>query len=93
MHNADLLDAILTLHTTFRTKEQCQEFFNDILTRKECTILKNRWGALCLLYEGQLTQREIAKQLGISLETVSRANHVLRYGTGAAIRIIERLQS
>lgn len=54
---------------------------HDLFTPKELEELSERITLLRLLQEGK-TQREIAKELGISVTTVSRGARVLKYGSG-----------
>ena len=82
-----LFDVIIDLET----REECQKFFNDLLTPQELNGINKRLQILFLLYQG-LTQREIAKQLKVSIGTISRANKTLMYGTGGSREIFEKLQ-
>lgn len=86
--SAALFDAILALET----REECEKFLDDLLTRREITAFAKRWRTFCLLQGDWFTQREVQKLAKVSLGTVSRANRVLKYGTGTVRKIIQKLQ-
>jgi TrpR-related protein YerC/YecD len=81
-----LFDAVLLLET----KHDCEELFETLLTPQELLKIVNRWRVFPLLEQG-LPQRYIAKQLHLSLGTVSRANRTLTYGGAHSRHILTRL--
>ena len=52
-------------------------FMTEILTKTELEILSKRWQIMEMLYEGK-TQREIAKELKVSLCKVTRGAQILK---------------
>lgn len=68
-----LFDAIIALET----REECQNFLDDLLTPGELAEVANRLQMAYFLHKG-LTQREVARQLKVAVASVNRANHVLK---------------
>ena len=53
------------------------QILNELLTESETDVLSKRWQILKMLTEGA-TQREIAKELGVSLCKVTRGAKLLK---------------
>ena len=53
-----------------------REFLIDLLTPAECRDIALRWQIVKMLHQG-IQQREIAKNLGVSVATVSRGARAL----------------
>ncbi len=71
----NLYQAILTL----RSVDECRAFFRDLCTPAELQAMSDRWAVVEWLERG-LPYREIHKQTGVSVTTITR---VARYvGTG-----------
>lgn len=68
----NLKDKIINAYQQHKLKD----FLNIILTESEIKNIEERMQIIHLLLEGK-TQREIAKQLNISITTVTRGNKVL----------------
>lgn len=81
-----LFDAILALETD----EECDRFFDDLLTPQELTALVKRWQAFLLLKEGS-PQRTVAEILHISVATVSRVNRTIRFGRGGYELVLAKI--
>lgn len=64
------------------------DFFAEIFTPAEIDDLVLRWRLMELLHEN-MSQREIASELGISLCKITRGSRVLRSGDSVARRILE----
>jgi TrpR-related protein YerC/YecD len=86
-HETSLYDALLTL----QTRDECQQFLQDVLSDKELTNLVTRWKAFCALLDGA-TQRAVAQKFGIPISTVSRAARALRQSKGGCKLLFERLR-
>jgi len=54
-----------------------KNFIIDLLTKSEADTLSKRWRILKMLKEGR-TQREIAKELKVSLCKVTRGSQILK---------------
>ena len=72
-----LYDAIVSLES----REQCQELFDDLCTRKEIEKMAERLFAAKLLLEGN-TYNQVIAQSDISSATLSRASRCVQYGKG-----------
>ena len=60
-----------------KTPKEVQKFFNEILTKSEIEVLSKRWRILRMLNNGA-TQRDIAKELNVSLCKVTRGSKILK---------------
>ena len=56
---------------------EVENFFKELLTESEIKTLSKRWRILEMLQEG-CTQREIAKELSVSLCKVTRGSRILK---------------
>ena len=72
-----LYDAIVSLES----REQCQELFDDLCTRKEIEKMAERLFAAKLLLEGN-TYNQVIAQSDISSATLSRVSRCVQYGNG-----------
>lgn len=72
-----LYDAIVSLEN----REQCQELFDDLCTRKEIEKMSERLFAAKLLLEGN-TYNQVIAQSDISSATLSRVSRCVQYGKG-----------
>lgn len=72
-----LYDAIVSLES----REQCQELFDDLCTRKEIEKMAERLFAAKLLLEGN-TYNQVIAQSDISSATLSRVSRCVQYGKG-----------
>ena len=72
-----LYDAIVSLES----REQCQELFDDLCTRKEIEKMADRLFAAKLLLEGN-TYNQVIAQSDISSATLSRVSRCVQYGKG-----------
>ena len=70
-------DAIVSLES----REQCQELFDDLCTRKEIEKMAERLFAAKLLLEGN-TYNQVIAQSDISSATLSRVSRCVQYGKG-----------
>ena len=60
-----------------KTSVEVEQFLNEILTESEIETLSKRWRILNLLKDG-VSQREIAKDLGVSLCKITRGSRLLK---------------
>ena len=72
-----LYDAIVSLES----REQCQELFDDLCTRKEIEKMAERLFAAKLLLEGN-TYNQVIAQSDVSSATLSRVSRCVQYGKG-----------
>ena len=66
------------------------ELLQDFLTPQELEDLVLRWEIIKLLHKG-LPQREIAKELGVAIGTVSRGARELKYGHNGFVQLLKTL--
>ena len=70
--------------------EQMGTLLQDFLTPQELEDLVLRWEIIKLLDAG-LPQREIAKELGVAIGTVSRGARELKYGHNGFAQLLEQI--
>lgn len=83
------LDELYQLFTKIRTKKEAEMLLKDILTPQELDSVAERWQLIKRLSKG-LPQREISKDLKISIAKVSRGSRALKYGTGGFDLFLKR---
>jgi TrpR-related protein YerC/YecD len=66
---------------SLQTESDAEEFFSDLLTRKELDSFTQRITAGKLLKKGETYEKVISKT-NISSATLSRVSRALKYGTG-----------
>lgn len=71
------MNEIIDVLSKLNTKEEINSFLNEILTEKEINTLSKRWRILNMLALGD-TQRDIAKQLNVSLCKITRGAKILK---------------
>lgn len=59
------------------SSEEVANFFKELLTESELETLSKRWRILTMLRDGY-TQREIAKELQVSLCNITRGSRVIK---------------
>lgn len=69
----DLAELILSL----KSQEDVQEFIDNMFTQSEWDTLSKRWNIIKMLDEGR-TQRDISKELQVSLCKVTRGSKILK---------------
>ena len=67
------------------TNKEVYDFLLEILTESEVETLSKRWCILKMLKEGK-TQREISKELGVSLCKVTRGSKILKNQNSVIIK-------
>ena len=76
--------------TSITEAKQMSELLQDFLTPQELEDLVLRWEIIKLLHKG-LPQREIAKELGVAIRTVSRGARELKYGHNGFVQLLKTL--
>ncbi len=72
-------------------EDQMSKLLQDFLTPQELEDLVLRWEIIKLLHTG-MPQREIAKQLGVAIGTVSRGARELKYGHNGFVNLLKQLE-
>ena len=75
LKNPDLQE-IFKLISTLKTPKECEIFFSDAFSDRELVALMKRWQAVKMIAQ-KIPYRQIAKDLGISTATVTRAAYSL----------------
>ncbi|MDR1026552.1 MAG: trp operon repressor [Lactobacillus sp.] len=60
-----------------KTESEFNALLMDLCTPSEISALNERWKIAQILYEGKLSQREIASKLNVSITTVTRVARFL----------------
>ncbi len=81
------LAAIISLT---RDRHELEVLLEGLLTPSELEGLHLRWHLLTQLRQGR-TQREISRDLGISLGKIARGSRLLKYGSDDFTGLMERL--
>ncbi|MBU0975620.1 MAG: YerC/YecD family TrpR-related protein [Patescibacteria group bacterium] len=84
-HVESFFAAILKL----RNKEECRQFFRDILSVPEVKTFAMRWRVANMLHDG-ITYQDIEKTTGMSSTTIARISRWLEYGEGGYKLLIKR---
>lgn len=82
----DLFEAFLKLET----KEEIAQFCYDLMTPQEVSDFADRWLVAQKLNAG-LSQRNVAKETGVGLVTVTRVNRFLNNGMNGYKLMLSRL--
>lgn len=82
-----LVQALLSLET----KEECNAFLEDLMTRKELADISQRLQVVKMLSE-QAVYNKIVEETGASTATISRVNRAYVYGTGGYANVLEKLK-
>ena len=72
-----------------RTGAELEGLLDGLLTPQECEEFVKRWRLMDLLARG-VPQRTIAKELGVSLGTISRGSRLLKYGPAKFRALVRR---
>lgn len=83
-----LMDAILSL----QTKEECNNFFEDLCTIPELKAMAQRLQVAKMLSESRVYS-DIVAETGASTATISRVNRSLIYGKDGYDIVFKRLLS
>lgn len=71
------IQEISKLVKNLHTEKEIESFFKELLTKSEIETLSKRWRILNMLKDG-CTQRDIAKELKVSLCKVTRGSKILK---------------
>ena len=81
MEMQEKIGALYDASVYLESREQCQELFDDLCTRKEIEKMAERLFAAKLLLEGN-TYNQVIAQSDISSATLSRVSRCVQYGKG-----------
>ena len=81
------IEEISNLVKNFYTEAEIIAFFKELLTESEIETISKRWRILKMLANG-VTQREIAKELGVSLCKVTRGAKILKNKNSSLVKYL-----
>ena len=87
-HLRDLYELLAMIETP----QEAEKLMADLLTPQERDSLAERWQEVQMLSSG-MTQREVAKKLGVSISKVTRGAQVLKFGSGGFRTFLEQMNS
>ena len=82
-----LIKAIMSLES----EQECENFLEDLLTRKEIVDSAQRLLVARLLSE-QVVYSKIAEETGASTATISRVNRAYLYGSGGYREMLQKIK-
>lgn len=85
------LRELFRLFASVRTEYEAQKLLRDIATNSELAAMAERWQIVRLLSSG-MTQREVAKKLGLSISKVTRGSKCMQEGTGGFGLFLHRMR-
>ncbi|TKB55328.1 trp operon repressor [Ferrimonas aestuarii] len=78
MKESDYWDKALGLIVDQEGKDSASSLFNLLLTVDERDAIGARLAVMRALIQGELTQRQIAEQLNVSIATITRCSNTLK---------------
>ncbi len=81
---------LYALFCAIETPKEAKLLLDDLLTPNELESLAERWQEIQLLASG-MTQRDVAKKLGISISKVTRGSRMLQHGSGGFELFLKKL--
>lgn len=75
-----------------KSEEEIKNFLLEVLTNSEAETLSKRWQILNLLVMGK-SQREIAKELKVSLCKVTRGSKILKTKNSVTHKILKEISN
>ena len=84
----DSIKEISNLISKIGSENEVYEFISELLTESEISTLSKRWRILKMLSEGK-TQRDIAKELNVSLCKVTRGSRILKDEKAIVYKLIK----
>jgi TrpR family transcriptional regulator, trp operon repressor len=80
-------DEFVALFLQLKTLSEVTDFFSDIFTPSEVAKIVERWQIFKLLHSG-MSQREVQRELGVGIMTVTRGAKALREASGVLRKIL-----
>lgn len=92
MKHDELRRELAVLLRVARDLGQVDALLEGLLTPGEIEEVMFRWRLMVRLVNGE-TQRDISRELGVSLGKISRGSRLLKYGLPTFRELIERLEA
>lgn len=86
--NKQYINELAEVIASIKTAGMAESFLHNILTPAELEEISKRLQIVKLLMKG-IPQREVAKELGVSMGTVSRGSRELKYGTDGFKKVLQ----
>ncbi|OGV72252.1 MAG: hypothetical protein A3K19_21615 [Lentisphaerae bacterium RIFOXYB12_FULL_65_16] len=86
---AERRQELVDLFRSAQSEAELDTLLEGVLTPQEIEEISLRWRLMTRLVSGQ-TQRQISKELGVSLGTISRGSRLLQYGPPRFRDYVER---
>lgn len=83
-------DFLLKLFSELKTESEIFDFLSAVLTPSELNNLRERMEIIRGILEKK-SQRQIAKETGASLATISRGSREIQFGSGILQKIFSRV--
>ncbi|MFA5800515.1 MAG: Trp family transcriptional regulator [Candidatus Peribacteraceae bacterium] len=71
--------------------QEAELLLKDLATPQELEAFAERWQLVKMLAKG-ITQREVARKLGVSISKVTRGSKWLQYGSGGFMHFLRKLK-
>jgi len=84
-------DLLVQALVSLETKEECEAFLEDLMTKKEMADISQRLLVVKMLSE-QAVYNKIVEETGASMATISRVNRAYVYGSGGYAKVLEKLK-
>lgn len=84
-------DLLVRALISLETKEECEAFLEDLMTKKEMADISQRLLVVKMLSE-QAVYNKIVEETGASTATISRVNRAYVYGSGGYAKMLEKLK-
>jgi TrpR family transcriptional regulator, trp operon repressor len=86
----DAWQMLLEMLSKLRSAEQAGHLLQLIMTHEERETFAARTRVLQALLEGQLTQRQIAQQFGVSISQITRGSNALKEADPALVQFVQK---
>ncbi|MBQ8141019.1 MAG: hypothetical protein IJ038_04925 [Clostridia bacterium] len=90
-HGNEGLELLVKALLAIEDEQECVNFLEDVMTRKEIEDVAQRIIVAKMLSE-QAVYNKIVEETGASTATISRVNRAYNYGAGGYARILEKIK-
>jgi TrpR family transcriptional regulator, trp operon repressor len=82
---------LYALFASIRTPKEAEMLLKDLLTPQELDSITERWQLVQELHKGT-PQRDIARQLDVSISKITRGSRMMQYGSGGFAHFLKKLK-
>ena len=90
-HNSEEFKLLVKAIIAIEDEQECIDFLEDIMTRKEMMDISQRLLVAKMLSE-QAVYNKIVEETGASTATISRINRCYNYGSGGYAKILDKIK-